>query len=180
MENPADEPPSGAMRAARPERVWPSALVATVLVVLDGWYYIPGPGLLLCMVFAIAGLLIALFRFLRRNRSPRPALLKFIFYGTAVAIIAQLLSWQEVQARDTAARVIVAVNQFHADTGLWPRALAELVPARLTEIPPVNMRHDNRFHYVNEEGRVALAWYVALPTSYWQHDFMTGRTELHD
>ncbi len=178
----ADPAPAQAGKPGRPtaDRLWPSLLIALLLVFLDGWYYLPGPGAFVCLVLAIAGLVVALARAVGARRPARPALLKFIIYGVAVILIANLLSWQERQARDSAAGVIVAVNAFHADTGLWPRTLPELVPAYLPEVPAVNMRHGNRFRYETNGAEAALAWYVALPSTYWQHDFVSGETVLHD
>lgn len=164
----------------RRERLWPSLLIALLLVVLDGWYFMPGPGAFVCLVLAIAGLIIAVSRAVLSNRPARPALLKFIIYGVALILIANLLSWQEEQARESAADVIVAVNAYHADRGLWPRTLPELVPSYLPEIPAVNMRHQNHFRYETDGTDAALAWYVALPTNYWQHDFVSGETVVHD
>lgn len=175
------QPATPAPPASPPaERIWPSCLIALALLALDGWYYLPGPGAFVCLVLAIAGLLIAVTRAIASRRPARPALLKFIIYGAVLILIANLLSWQERQARERAAQVIVAINDFQENTGLWPQNLNDLVPEYLAEVPPVNMRHQNRFRYETNGAEAALAWYVALPTTYWQHNFVSGETVLHD
>ncbi len=180
MQETPEEPE--AAEPARPvrERVWPSLLIALALVILDGWYFVPGPGLFVCLVLAIAGLVIAATRAIGSRRRARPALLKGAIYGVAVLCIVGLLHWQGEQSRETATEVIMAVNAFQADTGLWPDTLSELVPHYLAEIPPVNFRHENRFRYESNESDAALAWYIFMPTAYWQHNFASGETVIHD
>ncbi len=180
MTSPAAQPARPASPAMRRERIWPSLLIAALLLFLDGWYYLPGPGAFLCLLLAIAGLVIAITRAIRARRPARPALLKCIIYGGTLLLIANLLSWQEQQAREQAALVITAIQEYHTDTGLWPRSLQELQPGHLPEVPPVNMRYQNRFRYETNGTDAALAWYVALPGVYWQHNFVSGETVLHD
>ncbi|MEM9380484.1 MAG: hypothetical protein AAGB93_11095 [Planctomycetota bacterium] len=151
------------VRNGRGERVVPTdpAVLAQIAAVLVSC--------VLCVILVVWGAYLFLDALvLQRSRAPvlRAARLAGLF-GLVAAVgvaglygagIAQRMAFD--RAERAAARIHAAIEAFHAQHGVPPRSLDELIPAYLENVPPTTLESAPRFEYDphDDGGRLFIRW----------------------
>ncbi len=151
-------------------------LVSTALAVIDVYIWIPGPGLLACLVLAIIGFVLALGFRRQQDARAEATFSGACVYAIAVLIMLGVFRYQEEHAKLNAAVLIVATEAYHHQKGRWPKDLDALVPRYMAKVPAVTFRPGHRFSYRADKSAVLLSWAGVWPGSRWSYEFLLGES----
>jgi len=141
------------------------AIIAFCLSVFDAFFVgIPIFGSMILVLFVLAsGISAIIFLFRDRHFSKLYAIKALIYFTSIIGIIG-IFKLNAYIGGQNANVVINAINSYHADAGIYPQNLNQLIPNYLDSIPICAYRiTDNKYKYRVDQDNADLIWIKVPP-----------------